>query len=129
MRRSPQTASALRGFAMLTAAAVAAAAAPAVAGDQPSAPDATRGALDRTATVITVSEMCGGCVKRIEAKLKPVDGIAKVQCDIEKQTVTVLPESGLKLSPKWLWEAMESIGKTPKRLAGPSGVFTEKPKR
>ena len=79
-------------------------------------------------TVITVGEMCGGCVKRIEAKLKPVDGIADVRCDIQKQTVTVLPDPKVKLSPKWLWEAMESIGKPPKKLVGPSGTFTKKPK-
>ncbi|MFH5802611.1 heavy-metal-associated domain-containing protein, partial [Alienimonas sp. DA493] len=90
--------------AALLAAAPTTAAADAPANDAPSA-----------ATVITVGEMCGGCVKRIEGKLKPVDAIAKVQCDVEKKTVTVLPKSGVKLSPKWLWEAMESIGKTPKR--------------
>ncbi|MFH5802816.1 heavy-metal-associated domain-containing protein [Alienimonas sp. DA493] len=113
---------ALRGFAVLTAvalAAVAPTADPAVAAEKPAS----------TATVITVGEMCGGCVKRIEGKLKPVDAIAGVRCDVQKKTVTVLPKDGVKLSPKWLWEAMESIGKTPKRLAGPSGVFTEKPTR
>jgi copper chaperone CopZ len=113
---------ALRGFAVLTAVALAAvgpSTAPAAAAEKPAT----------TETVITVGEMCAGCVKRIEAKLKPVDAIAKVHCDVQRNTVTVLPKAGVKLSPRWLWEAMESIGKTPKRLAGPSGTFTEKPKR
>lgn len=79
-------------------------------------------------TVITVGEMCGGCVKKIEKKLKPMEGIASVRCDIKTKTVTVLPESKASLSPKVLWEAMASIGKTPKKLVGPSGTFTEKPK-
>ena len=68
---------ALRGFAVLTA--VALAAAPAGAAEEPAPQE----------TVITVGEMCGGCVKRIEAKLKPVDAIAGVRCDVQKKTVTV----------------------------------------
>jgi len=100
---------------MLTAAAVLAA--PAAATEMTAASD----------TVMTVGEMCGGCVKRIEAKLKPMPGIAGVSCDIPTQTVTVRPKANRTLSPKALWEAMEAIGKTPKRLAGPSGVFTKKP--
>ena len=112
-----KTATALRTFAVLTAAALAAA--PAAAAEPKKAD---------TATVITVGEMCGGCVKRIEAKLKPVDAIAKVRCDTKTNTVTIFPKAKVKLSPKWLWEALESIGKTPKKLVGPSGTFTEKPK-
>ncbi|NNJ24729.1 heavy-metal-associated domain-containing protein [Alienimonas chondri] len=111
---------ALRGFALLTA--VALVAGPAVgvteAADKPAS----------EATTMLVGEMCGGCVKRIEATLTPMDGIAKVSCDIPGKSVTVWPRSSTKLSPKALWEAMGSIGKTPKRLSGPSGTFTEKPK-
>ena len=79
-------------------------------------------------TVITVGEMCGGCVKKIEKKLKPMEGIGSVRCDIKAKTVTVVPKSNVVLSAKTLWEAMAEIGKTPKKLVGPSGTFTEKPK-
>ena len=79
-------------------------------------------------TVMTVGEMCGGCVTNINAKLKPMSDVANVSCDIAKKTVTVTPATGKTLSPKVLWEAMESIGKTPKSLLGPSGTFKAKPK-
>lgn len=79
-------------------------------------------------TVMTVGEMCGGCVTKITAKLKPMPDVGKVVCDIPKKTVTVTPAAGKSLSPKVLWESMESIGKTPTSLTGPSGTFKSKPK-
>lgn len=82
----------------------------------------------KTTTIMTVGEMCGGCVKNITAKLKPMPCIADVSCDITKKTVTVTPAEGKTLSAKTLWEAMESIGKTPKSMTGPGGTFTAKPK-
>jgi hypothetical protein len=42
--------------------------------------------------------------------------------------VTLVPEPRVVLSPRRLWEEFEEIGKPPKKLAGPSGVFTKKPK-
>lgn len=79
-------------------------------------------------TVMTVGEMCGGCVKKIEKTLKPMKGVAGVRCDIKSKTVTVTPKSRVVLSPKTLWEAMAEIGKSPTKLVGPGGTFTEKPK-
>jgi copper chaperone CopZ len=86
-------------------------------------------AAESTSTVITVSEMCGGCVKRITAKLGEYSDIANVKCDIKTKTVTVTPKAKKTLSPRGLWEVMESIDKTPTRLAAPSGTFTTKPKK
>jgi copper chaperone CopZ len=80
------------------------------------------------ATVMTVKEMCGGCVKKITKHLQPMEGIASIQCDIKTKTVKVTPKSGHTLSPKVLWTAMDDIGKTPTKLVGPSGTFTSKPK-
>lgn len=80
------------------------------------------------ATVITVGEMCGGCVKMINAKFDNVKGIASVRCDIKAKTVTMTPASGYRLNSRVLWEMMDEIGKTPTKLAGPDGVFTSKPK-
>ncbi|MDP1796293.1 MAG: heavy-metal-associated domain-containing protein [Planctomycetaceae bacterium] len=79
-------------------------------------------------TVMAVGEMCGGCVTKITAKLKPMSEVGKITCDIPTKTVTVTPAAGKTLSPKTLWEAMESIGKTPKSLTGPSGTFKSKPR-
>jgi len=79
-------------------------------------------------TVMVVGEMCGGCVKNITAKLKPMPEVGNIACDIAIKTVTVTPATGKTLSPKALWEAMESISKTPKSLTGPSGTFKSKPK-
>lgn len=86
-------------------------------------------AAESASTVMTVSEMCGGCAKKIKAKLGEFTEIGDIQCDLKAQTVTVTPKVKMILSPRELWEAMESIGKTPNRLAGPSGTFTSKPKR
>ncbi|MEO9590516.1 heavy-metal-associated domain-containing protein [Rhodopirellula bahusiensis] len=79
--------------------------------------------------VMTVGEMCGGCVKRITARFDSVDAVTKVVCSIEKKSVTLVPKDGVKLSPKGIWEIMESIGKTPKKMITPDGTFTSKPKR
>lgn len=86
-------------------------------------------AAESTMTVITVQvEMCGGCVKKIKTKLGEFAAIHDVQCDLKTKTVIITPERGQRLSPRELWEAMESIDKTPKRLIGPSGEFASKPK-
>ncbi|EKK03661.1 protein containing DUF1559 [Rhodopirellula baltica SH28] len=79
--------------------------------------------------VMTVGEMCGGCVKRITARFDSVDAVEKVVCSIEKKSVALVAKEGVKLSPKGIWEIMESIGKTPKKMITPDGTFTSKPKR
>ena len=78
--------------------------------------------------VMTVGEMCGGCVKKITKRFDGVEGIAKVQCSIETRSVALIPDQGVRLSPKGVWEIMESIGKTPKKMVTPDGTFTSKPK-
>lgn len=78
--------------------------------------------------VMTVGEMCGGCVKKITKRFDGVEGIAKVQCSIEKKSVTLVPKQNVRLSPKGVWEIMDSIGKTPTKMVTPSGTFTSKPK-
>jgi mercuric ion binding protein len=83
---------------------------------------------EKTNTVMTVGEMCGGCVKKITKRFDGIEGIARVQCSIEKQTVTLIPDKGVRLSPKGVWEIMESIGKKPNKMVCPNGTFTSKPK-
>ncbi len=82
----------------------------------------------KTATVMTVGEMCGGCVKKIEKKLKPMEGVAAVRCDIKAKTVTVVPKRDVNIAPLALWSAMEEIGKTPTKMVSPEGTYTKKPK-
>jgi periplasmic mercuric ion binding protein len=91
------------------------------------------GALSTTAeaappqdTVVTFGEMCGGCVKRINARLTTMPEIADVKCDVATKSATVTPgASGV--SPRILWEALEEIGKKPVKMVGPTGTFTTKP--
>jgi copper chaperone CopZ len=83
---------------------------------------------EKTNTVMTVGEMCGGCVKKITKRFDGVQGVAKIQCSIEKRTVTLIPDKGVRLSPKGVWEIMESIGKKPSKMICPDGTFTSKPK-
>lgn len=78
--------------------------------------------------VMTVEEMCGGCVKKITKRFDDVKNVAKVSCSTEEKTVTVFPKDDAKLSPKAVWEIMEEIGKTPKKMVVQSGTFTSKPK-
>lgn len=79
-------------------------------------------------TTVTVGEMCSGCVKAITAHFENVKEVAKIKCDINSKTVMLFPAKNNRLSPKKVWETMESIGKTPKKLVSPSGTFTSKPK-
>jgi len=79
-------------------------------------------------TVVTVREMCGGCVKSINARLKDLPGVAKVTCDTKAKTVTIVPLANMTVSSRELWKAMAEIGKTPVKLSGPQGTFTAEPK-
>ena len=78
-------------------------------------------------TVMTVGEMCGGCVKKITKRFDGIEGIAGVRCSIEQKSVTVVPDANVRLSPRGVWAIMEGIGKTPKKMVCPSGTYTSKP--
>ena len=78
-------------------------------------------------TTVTVCEMCGGCVKQITAHFDKIKEVTKIKCDIKSKTVMLFPAKDTRLSPKKVWETMESIGKKPKKLVGPDGTFTAKP--
>lgn len=86
-------------------------------------------AADPNQTVITVEKMhCKGCAKKLTAKVQAVAGVQKVEADVETKTLTVTPKEQVVVSPKALWEAVEKGDDTPKKLTGPSGTFTGKPK-
>jgi copper chaperone CopZ len=78
-------------------------------------------------TIITVEKMhCTGCAKKIGAKLYEVSGVIDVKADVNKKTLVIVSKK--KLSPKALWEAVESANDKPVLLDGPNGKFKEKPK-
>ncbi len=83
-------------------------------------------AAESTATVMDVGEMCGGCVKKITARLSQMPEVASMNCDIAKKTVTVTPKSA-GISARALWDAMDEIGKTPKKLVDATGTYTQQP--
>jgi hypothetical protein len=83
---------------------------------------------EKTNTVVTVSEMCGGCDKKITKRFEDEKDVSKIECSIEKKTVTLVPKEGVKLNAKKVWEIMEGISKTPTKLESPEGTFTTKPK-
>ncbi|MBL9081749.1 MAG: cation transporter [Planctomycetales bacterium] len=88
--------------------------------------DASLSAAEPASTVITVGEMCGGCVKKISARLSELSNVADVKCDPVKKTVTVTPKP-VGISARVLWEAMDEIGKSPKLLVDAIGTYTTKP--
>lgn len=83
-------------------------------------------AVEPVPTVMTVGEMCGGCVKKITARLTQMPEVADVMCDLAAKSVTVTPKAG-GVSARALWEAMDEIGKTPVKLVDATSEYTEKP--
>jgi Cu+-exporting ATPase len=80
-------------------------------------------------TVITISDLdCPSCAKKLAAKLSALEGVAKVETDVDKQTATITPKANVKLSPKQIWEVVEKEKYTPAKIEGPAGTFTAKPK-
>lgn len=78
-------------------------------------------------TVVTVKEMCNGCVKQINKRLTGFPGVATVSCDLKTKTVTITPQPNKAVSSRALWEGFDEIGKNPVKMAGPQGTFTSKP--
>jgi Cu+-exporting ATPase len=86
-------------------------------------------AADPLPTTIKISDLdCPSCAKKVVAKLLEVEGVAKVETDVDTQTAKVTPKAKAVLSPKALWEAVVKAKHTPEKLEGPSGKFTELPK-
>ncbi len=79
-------------------------------------------------TIITVPKMCcGGCAKRVAAKIAVAPFVDAVQPSVPTKTITVTARPQAVLSPRALWEAVEQAGQQPSKLEGPSGTFTAKP--
>lgn len=86
-------------------------------------------AAEMTVTKISVPGIhCDGCAKKLAKTLAEVKGVAAIKTDVEAKTVTVTPKPKTVLSPRELWEAVEKAKKEPKKLEGPNGTFTARPK-
>jgi hypothetical protein len=80
------------------------------------------------AMVVTCSEMCGGCVKKIEKRFAEDKGIASITYDIPAKTVAFVAAPGHTMNAKGIWTAMDKIRKTPVQLVEANGtVHTKKP--
>jgi copper chaperone CopZ len=83
---------------------------------------------DAVVTVITVEKMhCGGCAKRLAARIKTVSGVAEGRANVARKSLTVIHRNGASVSPRALWLAVEQARDRPLRLAGPDGVFDSEP--
>lgn len=81
-------------------------------------------------TTIKVKDMhCPNCAKKIARKLYAVPGVVAVKTNVKTHTAYVAAQANKTLSPRQLWEAVESAGFAPVSLSGPSGTFTQKPKQ
>lgn len=79
-------------------------------------------------TWIFVEDMhCANCAKKIARKLYTVSGVVNVQANVSKNFAVVTPQAGKTLSPRALWNAVESAKFEPVKLQGPDGVYTAKP--
>jgi copper chaperone CopZ len=82
----------------------------------------------RRAMTVTCSEMCGGCVKKIEKHFAGSKGIAGIKYDVATKTVAFEAAPGYYLCAAGIWTAMDKIGKTPVQLVEGNGtVHTKKP--
>ncbi len=87
-----------------------------------------RAAESAQLTWIFVKDMhCANCAKKIARKLYTVPGVVKVQTHLKEHFAVITPQSGKTISPRAVWEAVESIEFEPVKLQGPTGVYTSKP--
>lgn len=87
----------------------------------------TASAVEPPPTMVTVERLCDGCARKICAKLQETPGVAAVKANVAAKTFSITPKTSAVLSPRALWEVVETGGERPVKLEGPSGTFTAKP--
>jgi copper chaperone CopZ len=91
---------------------------------------AAQGAHPVTYTTIYVQNMhCSDCAKQIARKLYAIPGVVEVRADVPNNIAYVVPQKDKSLSPRTMWEAVESAGFAVARLEGPHGAYSAKPTR
>ena len=79
-------------------------------------------------TLVSIKGMqCITCAKKVKKKLTSVPHVKSANVDPEKGQAVVIATDGKNVSPKSVWEAVESAGFEPTELKGPDGTFTSKP--
>jgi copper chaperone CopZ len=82
-----------------------------------------------TYTTIHVHDMhCVDCAKQIARKLYALPGVVEVRADVPKNIAYVVPQKDKTLTPRAMWDAVESAGFKVARLEGPHGTFTARPR-
>ena len=85
-------------------------------------------AAQPTYTSVVVDNMhCDTCAKKIAAKLYLLPGVLEIRADVKSNTAYVIPQQTKGISPKAIWEAVESAGFKPLKLVSPGGTFVRKP--
>lgn len=80
-------------------------------------------------TSISIEGMhCESCAEQVAKKLSAVSAVASVKIDVKAGKAVIVAAKDKVVSPKALWEAVLATGYTPKKIDGPSGAFTKKPK-
>ena len=83
----------------------------------------------KATTVVTISGLhCAGCAKKVAKKLESITHVASAAVDPKSGQATITPAKDKRVSPKAMWEAVETAGYKPTKLVGPDGEFTKKPK-
>src|SRR3954453_20421526 len=76
-------------------------------------------------TKVTLEDIhCGGCAKKVSAKVTAVPGVAEMRVDVKAKAIWAVHKQGMTPSPKALWEGVEAAD--PKRTGRgrPSGRST-----
>ena len=86
------------------------------------------GADKPSGTQVSIKGMhCVSCANKVTKKLQAVPNVKSASVDPEKGSAVIVTADGKELSPKAVWEAVESAGYKPTELSGPTGTFKTKP--
>ena len=80
-------------------------------------------------TTVYVKKLCPNCGKKIVQKLTETPGVLEASMNVDERIIVLRCKPGASVSPRGVWETVERGGEQPTKLAGPSGIFTTKPKR
>lgn len=72
---------------------------------------------------------CGRCRAKLVNRLEALPGVVFVETDLPSATARVEWKRGRSVSPRQIWETVESTTLRPVRLALPDRVFRAKPRR
>lgn len=83
----------------------------------------------QTWTRVTLEDIhCAGCVKKMNAKVTAVPGVAEMRVDMKAKTIWAIHKQGMTPSPRALWEALEEADQKPTKMDAPAGSYASKPR-